>query len=186
MKDLLLTVPRSQRSSATGTLVSLTWTLRLLTLLVGILAMHLWISPTIGEPVGHTASTHTAPTHTVASAPTASEATGTLMTAGTTVPEAGSAAGLAAGLAAVMVASSSDGHGSADGSLCELTCPNGHSVMDAMCMIALLIIGLAGFLGLRSALLRGTLIRRGPPSLAFTLPFRAQTVSLVQLSISRT
>lgn len=182
MKDLLLTVPRSQLSSANGTLVSLMWTLRLLTLLVGILAMHLWISPTIGEPVGHTASTHTAPTHTVASAPTASEATGTLMTAGTTVPEAG----LAAGLAAVMVASSSDGHGSADGSLCELTCPNGHSVMDAMCMIALLIIGLAGFLGLRSALLRGTLIRRGPPSLAFTLPFRAQTVSLVQLSISRT
>ncbi len=182
MKDLLLTVPRSQQSSPTAALVSLTWTLRLLALLVGILAMHLWISPTIGEPAGHTASTHTAPTHTVASAPTASEATGTLITAETTVPGVGPAAGPAA----VMVASSTDGHGSADGSLCELTCPNGHSVMDAMCMIALLIIGLAGFLGLRSALLRGTLIRRGPPSLAFILPFRAQTVSLVQLSISRT
>ncbi len=182
MKDLLLTVPRSQRSAATGTLVSLTWTLRLLALLVGILAMHLWISPTTGEPAGHTASTHTAPTHTVASAPTASEATGTLMTAEPPVPVTASAAGLAA----VMVTSSFDGHGSADGSLCELTCPNGHSMMDAMCMIALLIIGLAGFLGLRSALLRGTLIRRAPPSLAFMFPFRAQTVSLVQLSISRT
>ena len=185
MKDLLLTVPRFQRSSATGTLVSLTWTLRLLTLLVGVLAMHLWISPTIGEPAGSTASTHTAPTHTVAAAPTASEAAGTLMTTETAAPDADMQAGPAVG-AAVMVASSADGHGSAGGSLCELTCPNGHSMMDAMCMIALLIIGFAGFLGLRSALLRGTLIRRGPPSLAFFPPVRAQTVSLVQLSISRT
>ena len=169
MKNLLFAFPRSPRSSVVGTVLSLTWTFRLLTLLVAILAMHLWISPTIVEPAAHSS-----PASTVA------------VTAPLTGISAREVATQVAGPAAMTGTTVRDGHGAVDGSLCEHTCPNGHSMLEAMCMIALLLIGIAGFLGLRSVFLRGILVRRGPPVLTYMHPSRPQPLSLVQLSISRT
>lgn len=144
-------------------LVPLTWALRLLILLAGITAMHLWIGP----PVDAGASTHGSShiVHVVASGDSS-----TVMSE--KVP--------------VAVTAPSPAHGSSEASLCDPTCPNGHSMTDALCLIALLVVGLASFLWLRTAFLRGFAVRRGPPVLTFAFPFRPQTVSLVQLSISRT
>ncbi len=163
----LISPRRSPSARHHGPLVPLTWALRLLILLAGITAMHLWIGPPVDAG---------APTHGSSQTVHVTASDGSSSVSSTVMGEKVLAA----------VSAPSPAHGSSEASLCDPTCPNGHSMMDALCLIALLVVGIAGCLWLRTALLGGFAVRRGPPVLALTYLFRPQTVSLVQLSISRT
>lgn len=173
MKHVMTPHPASLRGA--GSRLSLGWTLRLLALLAGVLAMHLWVGP--GSATTGTSAHDTA-------APT-SHASPASSLAGY-VSEPHTAGKIAAAEQVLTAASTGTDHGSSDGSSCSGVCPNGHSMMTAMCMVALLVVGAAGLYWLRSSLISRWTLLRGPPVLTALPAFRPRTVSLVQLSISRT
>ncbi len=185
MDRLISPRPVALQRSPSGAPVSWGWCLRLLTLLVGVMSMHLWIGP---GSEGMAGSIHGSSPVSVSAAVVSPEGApaGTLESPpGSPSHRAGATGLVGPALAAVSEVTAAD-HGSSDTSLCADTCPNGHSMMTAMCLIALLVIGALTFLWLRSALLTTGTRRRGPPEPTIIRKSRPQTVSLVQLSISRT
>lgn len=184
MNHLLL--PQSPRLA--GSRLAIGWALRLLALLAGVLAMHLWVGPgpaTLSVPAYTTASPASAvsPVSSVVPAALTNSLASHL-----DGPHTGSSAGVGVGADGQVLAAASTAtdHGSFDSSSCASICPNSHVMMAAICMAALLAVGAAGLYWLRSSLISRWTLLRGPPVLTALPTFRPRTVSLVQLSISRT
>lgn len=161
-----------------GSHLALGWALRLLALLAGVLTMHLWIGP---GPANMSVPVHGAASPVSLSSSAAGHISDPQLGIDT-----GTGAGADTGGVVLAAAGTATDRGASDGSSCAGVCPNGHSMMTAMCMVALLVIGAAGFHWLRSALLARWTLLRGPPVRTALPAFRPRTVSLVQLSISRT
>lgn len=184
MNRLIFPCPVAFRG-ASGSPLSLGWFLRLLTLLVGVMSMHLWIGPGSNGMAGSIfGSSPVAVSATVEPAGMVSD--GTLDSPSSSLISHAGTPGAGGPILAAVSAVTALEYGSSDTSLCAETCPNGHSMMTVMCLIAFLVIGAFSFLWFRSTVVATGTSRRGPPARTAILRSRPQTVSLVHLSISRT
>lgn len=190
MKNLVGVSP--SLPSTARVLAILVCALRLLTLFGGVMAMHLGIGPgsiAANDPVTYGSSVISREvvqpqvrSGTFADADLATAAAGY-----TAIHNA--ADNSAPQRTATTVADPSDrskaDQGFSSSFSCGLTCSSYHSMLSAVCIIALLIIGTATFLWLRSALVARKTLQ--PFLLLACCPHsKPQPVSLVQLSISRT
>lgn len=151
------------------------WSLHILILLVGVLVMHLWISPSSDDAA---LSAYDVP---IVSAAEVAFFDATRSTSALTSPT-----GIIDATPATVTGTSVDRQELPSTSPCVSTCPTDHSMITAICLIAFLVIGAFSFLWLRRALIVIGTSWRGPPPLTLILRCRPQTVSLVRLSISRT
>lgn len=151
----------------------------LTSIIVGILAMHVWMG-------GHGSAFHHAAGPTTAGTTSSSSSTSRTPVVGVAGHSHTEGEGHPAAVAVVLAAVTEGGDGAADGSLlagCGGVCTD--EMMLGMCVLAMIVVGIIGLLIPAGRALLSTSGRRGPPVLSW-VSRPAPAPSLTRLCISRT